>query len=173
MTAESKFKMVAFPCTLAPPAKSTQCFPHSWEAGGSSKDGPDRSGCKKAQAGCPGLVAFVHVQRWLLAAVTNTGLAVVNAKSGSLWTWRFAQSTAQSTDVHDLCDMQGVLLAAAAKTGLAVLDAKTGSVLAALDSAGLVNHGAALSSDGRFFAAATFTADVKVTVRSSAESLRG
>ncbi len=63
--------------------------------------------------------------------------------------------------------MQGVLLAAAAKTGLAVLDAKTGSVLAALDSAGLVNHGAALSSDGRFFAAATFTADVKVTIRPS------
>jgi hypothetical protein len=56
---------------------------------------------------------------------------------------------------------QGVLLAAAAKTGLALLDARGGSVLAALDSAGLVNHGAALSADGRLFAAATFTADVK------------
>ncbi len=151
--------------------KHTTVSPHSWGAGGGGKDRPGGSGCKKAQAGCPGLLAFVHVQRWLLAAVTETGLAVVDAKSG-LWTWRFAV-TAQSTDVHDLCDMQGVLLAAAAKTGLAVLDAKTGSVLAALDSAGLVNHGAALSSDGRFFAAATFTADVKVTVRPSAESLGG
>jgi len=56
---------------------------------------------------------------------------------------------------------QGVLLAAAAKTGLALLDARGGGVLAALDSAGLVNHGAALSADGRLFAAATFTADVK------------
>ena len=115
----------------------------------------------------------MHVQRWLLAAVTETGLAVVDAESGSLWTWGLAHTTAQSTDVHDLCGIQGVLLAAAAKTALAVLDAKTGSVLAALDSAGLVNHGAALSPDGRFFAAATFTADVKVTVRPSAELLRG
>lgn len=58
--------------------------------------------------------------------------------------------------------LQGVLLAAAAKTALAVMDAGSGSVLAALDSAGLVTHGAALSADGRLFAAATFTADVKV-----------
>ncbi|KAK9832499.1 hypothetical protein WJX81_002288 [Elliptochloris bilobata] len=57
---------------------------------------------------------------------------------------------------------RGVLLAAAAKTRLAVLDARSGAVLASLDSAGLVNHGAALSADGRLFAAATFTADVKV-----------
>ena len=57
---------------------------------------------------------------------------------------------------------QGILLAAAAKTRLAVLDARSGAVLASLDSAGLVNHGAALSSDGRLCAAATFTADVKV-----------
>ena len=58
--------------------------------------------------------------------------------------------------------MQGILLAAAAKTRLAVLDARSGAVLASLDSAGLVNHGAALSADGRLCAAATFTADVKV-----------
>lgn len=58
--------------------------------------------------------------------------------------------------------MQGILLAAAVKTRLAVLDARSGAVLASLDSAGLVNHGAALSADGRLCAAATFTADVKV-----------
>lgn len=38
----------------------------------------------------------------------------------------------------------------------------TGSVLASIQTNGLVNHGAAMSGDGRFVAAATFTADVKV-----------
>ena len=65
-------------------------------------------------------------------------------------------------------NLQGILLAAAAKTRLAVLDARSGAVLASLDSAGLVNHGAALSADGRLCAAATFTADVKVLGRAHA-----
>lgn len=48
-----------------------------------------------------------------------------------------------------------------AKTSLSLLSMRGGK-LANLDSAGLENHGAALSPDGRFFAAATFTSDVKV-----------
>ena len=39
-----------------------------------------------------------------------------------------------------------------------------GRVLAAIETNGLKNHGAAMSFDGRFVAAATFTADVKVVV---------
>lgn len=38
-----------------------------------------------------------------------------------------------------------------------------GKQLASVDAAGLHNHMAAVSPDGRFFAAATFTSDVKVT----------
>ncbi len=37
-----------------------------------------------------------------------------------------------------------------------------GKQLASVDAAGLHNHMAAISLDGRFFAAATFTSDVKV-----------
>lgn len=39
-----------------------------------------------------------------------------------------------------------------------------GRLLAAIDTNGLKNHDAAMSVDGRFVAAATFTADVKVGV---------
>lgn len=38
----------------------------------------------------------------------------------------------------------------------------TGSELARIDTGGFVQHAVALSKDGRFVAAATFTADVKV-----------
>ena len=38
-----------------------------------------------------------------------------------------------------------------------------GKVLASIETNGLKNHGAAMSGDGRFVAAATFTADVKVS----------
>ena len=37
-----------------------------------------------------------------------------------------------------------------------------GKQLASVDAAGLHNHMSAISPDGRFFAAATFTSDVKV-----------
>lgn len=38
-----------------------------------------------------------------------------------------------------------------------------GKQLTSVDAAGLHNHMAAISPDGRFFAAATFTSDVKVS----------
>ena len=55
----------------------------------------------------------------------------------------------------------GVFLAASSKTDMRVVDEK-GSVLARVDAAGLQTYDAALSPDGHFIAAATFTADVKV-----------
>lgn len=54
-----------------------------------------------------------------------------------------------------------MFLAASKKTDMRVID-EQGKVLARVDAAGLQTYDAALSPDGRFLAAATFTADVKV-----------
>lgn len=67
---------------------------------------------------------------------------------------------------------RGMVLCGAAQGPPAVLccspDARmavvggAGKILASIETNGLKNHGAAMSGDGRFVAAATFTADVKV-----------
>ena len=54
----------------------------------------------------------------------------------------------------------GVILSCGVKTDLKVSSTR-GVHLASIDTGGLTNHGAALSCDGRFIAAATFTVDVK------------
>ena len=54
----------------------------------------------------------------------------------------------------------GVILTCGTRTDLKVSSTR-GVHLASIDTGGLTNHGASLSSDGRFIAAATFTVDVK------------
>ena len=60
----------------------------------------------------------------------------------------------------------GVVLSCGVKTDLRVSSTR-GVHLASIDTGGLTNHGAALSPDGRFIAAATFTVDVKCDPLSS------
>ena len=55
----------------------------------------------------------------------------------------------------------GLLFSTSAKNELRLFSFN-GKQLASVDAAGLHNHMAAISPDGRFFAAATFTSDVKV-----------
>lgn len=55
----------------------------------------------------------------------------------------------------------GVFFSASNKADMRVVDVR-GNVLARVDAAGLETYGTALSADGRFLAAATFTPDVKV-----------
>lgn len=64
------------------------------------------------------------------------------------------QSAMQST-------ASGVLLSCSAKNELRLFSF-SGKQLASVDASGLHNHMAAISTDGRFLAAATFTSDVKV-----------
>lgn len=59
-------------------------------------------------------------------------------------------------------ETSGVLLSCSAKNELRLFSF-AGKQLASVDAAGLHNHMAAISPDGRFFAAATFTSDVKVS----------
>jgi len=63
-------------------------------------------------------------------------------------------------------ETSGVLLSCSAKNELRLFSF-AGKQLASVDAAGLHNHMAAISLDGRFFAAATFTSDVKVCTDSS------
>lgn len=56
---------------------------------------------------------------------------------------------------------QGIFATCGQKTDMRVFSS-TGKQLACLDAAGLTNHGIALSENGQFLAAATFTSDVKV-----------
>ncbi|KAL3134052.1 hypothetical protein ABBQ32_008481 [Trebouxia sp. C0010 RCD-2024] len=58
-------------------------------------------------------------------------------------------------------DTSGILLSCSAKNEMRLFSF-AGKQLASVDAAGLHNHMAAVSPDGRFFAAATFTSDVKV-----------
>ncbi|DBB17019.1 hypothetical protein WJX82_010063 [Trebouxia sp. C0006] len=58
-------------------------------------------------------------------------------------------------------ETSGVLLSCSAKNELRLFSF-AGRQLASVDAAGLHNHMAAISLDGRFFAAATFTSDVKI-----------
>ena len=60
-------------------------------------------------------------------------------------------------------ETSGVLLSCSAKNELRLFSF-AGKQLASVDAAGLHNHMASISADGRFFAAATFTSDVKVRV---------
>ena len=64
-----------------------------------------------------------------------------------------------------------VFLSASRKADMRVVDAH-GHVLARVDAAGLQTYDAALSCDGRFVAAATFTSDVKVGTASWPLGLR-
>ena len=56
---------------------------------------------------------------------------------------------------------QDIVVVLSEKTQMRLVST-TGQPLTFIETAGLTNHGAALSLDGRFLAAATFTADVKV-----------
>lgn len=58
-------------------------------------------------------------------------------------------------------DTSGILLSCSAKNEMRLFSF-AGKQLASVDAAGLHNHMATISPDGRFFAAATFTSDVKV-----------
>ena len=55
----------------------------------------------------------------------------------------------------------GVLLSCSANNEMRLFSF-SGKQLASVDASGLHNHMAAISTDGRFLAAATFTSDVKV-----------
>ena len=55
----------------------------------------------------------------------------------------------------------GILLSSSAKNELRLFSF-SGKQLASVEASGLHNHMAAISANGRFFAAATFTSDVKV-----------
>ena len=58
-------------------------------------------------------------------------------------------------------ESSGILMSCSAKNEMRLFSF-AGKQLASVDAAGLHNHMAAISPDGRFFAAATFTSDVKV-----------
>ena len=60
-------------------------------------------------------------------------------------------------------ESSGILMSCSAKNEMRLFSF-AGKQLASVDAAGLHNHMAAISPDGRFFAAATFTSDVKVRV---------
>ena len=64
-------------------------------------------------------------------------------------------------------ETSGILLSCSAKNEMRLFSF-AGKQLASVDAAGLHNHMAAISPDGRFFAAATFTSDVKVNSASIA-----
>lgn len=57
----------------------------------------------------------------------------------------------------------GVLLSCSAKNEMRLFSF-AGKQLASVDASGLHNHMAAISPNGRFLAAATFTSDVKVSM---------
>ncbi|KAK9860423.1 hypothetical protein WJX84_007132 [Apatococcus fuscideae] len=120
----------------------------------------------------PGGVAFGQTNNQLLAVLQSfvdgavlTSNAPNHHKSGPAASfdteWELPKIHGGKEQAKQLLSAQSIAVVLSEKSQMRLISL-TGQPLTIIETAGLTNHGAALSRDGRFLAAATFTADVKV-----------
>ncbi|KAK9846114.1 hypothetical protein WJX84_008844 [Apatococcus fuscideae] len=120
----------------------------------------------------PSCVAFGQGSNQLLAVLQSyvdgavlTSVVPNQHKSGPAASfdteWELPKLHGGKEHAKQMLSAQGIVVVLS-ETSQMRLVSLTGQPLTIIETAGLTNHGAALSHDGRFLAAATFAADIKV-----------